>query len=291
MTRPFVVRAIALMGLAVAVFLTLGWTPPECTGATRCQSFASSEEHAQFIQARKNEMLIYFAVQYFKRGENRYPATFDELCASPYIPVRCPDLTNPHSGKPVALTAGSPGDVDWGYGVNGPIFGYPFIQNGAVRTTWRTEFGKAPSPRVQAYRDDLQKRGAIADETSTLASLTPAEKAAYFVADYIAGVASRFDLGSATQFPSGFAEFVASADANDPYGYGSVMAGDKLRNDFTGKYATAVSTPSPGDFGYAVPDGQTVRIEAYGEGGRVLYSRTVKLSTRKPTPGPMPKIP
>lgn len=291
MTRSFVARRLALMGFGVALFVTLGWTPPECAGAARCQSFASAEERGQFIGARKNEMLIHFAVQYFKRGENRYPATFEELCASAYIPVRCADLANPYTGKPVALATSSPGDVEWGMGMAGPVFGYPFIQNGAVRSPWRTEFGKAPSPKVQEYRTDLEKRGAFVDETATLSALTPAERAAYFVSDYVAGVASRFDLGSATRFPATFAEFAAVADSNDPWGYGSVILSDKLRNDFTGRYASAVTTPSPGDFSYLLLDQQTVKIEAYGEGGRVVFSRTGKVHTARPTPGPMPKIP
>ncbi|MHA2612022.1 MAG: hypothetical protein V2G33_06525 [bacterium JZ-2024 1] len=62
-------------------------------------------EKADFLDI----MVIQMGVKVFVRFEGRYPKTFQELCESPYSPLKCADIPNVFANKPLVETP--PGEL------------------------------------------------------------------------------------------------------------------------------------------------------------------------------------
>lgn len=81
--------------------------------------------------------------------------------------------------------------------------------------------------------------------------------------------------------------------AENPLQLSDIVDFSLLRNEFTGGHATAVDTPSPGNFRYARLEPGKMVLEVYGEGGRILkqYIYPNPVTIGPPGPGELVTVP
>lgn len=73
-------------------------------------SWIPASDDSNIRTLRKNWRVITLGINRFIHAQVRYPDSFDELCKSPYIAVRCKDLMNPYTGRPIQENLDSAGD-------------------------------------------------------------------------------------------------------------------------------------------------------------------------------------
>ncbi|MFN4182702.1 MAG: hypothetical protein ACK4G3_05835 [bacterium] len=230
--------------------------------------FYTSEEAkqmAQYVSLVMNQLLWYWM------WEGKVPKDMEELCQSPYFPIRCSDFRSIYTGKPVGEWKKEEPGTFW-FEPEEPgqrlKVHFTLIVDGEPKTVSQTWF---PYPNVELCWD-LVKGWTRED----IASATVAKTVSSF-----ANFPSHFGLSG--DKPRTFEELV-----------GKVPLLKYLRNEFTGGYATASKVPSEGNFSYeyrpipkrnpagihgANPNGykfhqEAVKVKAWGTQKKVLYYDT-----------------
>lgn len=275
--------ALGLLMLPASAALA-AWVTPDCS-STACPAFASQQEYQLFTGFLRTDKVIQMGINRFIQSEARFPSSYDELCASPHIVVRCADIMNPYTGKPVTVKADSPGDIEWENRADGLYVTFAWLQNGVLV--------KRPPPPGGVYGpvfDLVQKQISLNAGESTYEKermLSGEERAARALGVFLFGAIRQVQARApGGQLPPTFPEFLALADHIPVFQQQGnvVVTGDflfdaaHLRNDYSGAYAHAVDSPSPGDFRYS-QQGDQIVLQVYGSGATPIASYSTAATT------------
>jgi hypothetical protein len=233
--------------------------------------------------------VIVFAID---RGE--FPASVDDLCAGPYLPVRCDALKNPYTGRRLS-GASTPGEIE-------------FARDGVkLRLIFHIQAGKDitmshanPNRFLYCAAPESDQALARCPPLEEYRALDAASKRAYAVGNYLAGrlisllaIEREMLAGKKVMPPESLAAFrskmasyrdqwlrdgrVFGKMASTGWALGAKWVDwENLVNEFTSGQAIEVDTPSPGNFRY-YRDGDKDQwiLEAYGANGKVVYRQEI----------------
>jgi hypothetical protein len=295
--RIFKSRGVAPWLSALAVVVTIAVLESSAEGYT------SKQEADQLIAAGSNAAVIRNAIVRFAMMEGRDATSLEELCASPWIAVRCPDLINPYTGKPVADKQDSPGDVHFEMGSQGKAFRTGFLPLGSGRplgsdrSTMRWDYVTSPGWTFHEYaiRDGrLQTssffhEGDVRERTRSQAAVaiggrfplkdlwqgrSDPDLAAFAVGSYIHRVMLSY-VHKAERLPASIAEVESwnkGVDLTKDWKEFNrvVWFVPKVRNDWSGGHA--VEGKAPGNYEYQ-PGSEfpCYSLRVYGGDGKVIH--------------------
>lgn len=283
-----------ILAAAVGLALTAAATRPAPAPASSTTPSLSAEEARQRKIAHTNIRVIQRALSTFRDVEAREPTSYKELCDSYYVPVRCSDIINPYLNRPVEDLADSPGDTHWEATDAGLVTAYYWRATGSLSLTKWSVNNDEMSLHTQEFLSghyktpirnaiDLAKANALGAYSwhNMIAPLTPAEKAAFAVGRYLSSTIDDYfgDPGQRARFPKSIDDittWTAGIDLNSSWDAANhlIPPVDRLRNEFTGGYAVAASTPSPGNFTYSYdPQSKALQLVVYGKNGEPIFQR------------------
>lgn len=227
--------------------------------------YLSENEGIQAKEAMMNIRLISRSLQWWMQAELRVPESYDSLCTTPYIPVRCEDLLNPYTHQPVIDEKNSAGNLHLEPHLEGVLSSYYWLRGGEL-ITWSAELnpeikgqGATASPLNPpkiTLLDVHKERAKQLKENSIPEKLKPLsfeEKTALSVGYYLYTVLLSY-RGEYGKFPRSIREVYQTVQQANPFrdwrDINRVWRVDKLRNEFTQGYAYESSTPSSGDYHY-----------------------------------------
>jgi len=264
-------KFLGLLGL-MGVYLGITMTP---------------EEEIDFRRASlTNTTVITAAIHAMFEVEGKIPFSLSELCSSPYVAIRCEDLKNPYTGKPIAESMDTPGDVH--FIPSGDTLKYLYhdmdFRTGKVRSML-FDF-KIILEGKRKYREEQIKQG-IVDAGMRVAKMDDRHKSAYAVGRYLKGVIAIFEATPPFELPRTFQEILDKSRIREVGKMNYARDVEHLRNEFTGRYARFTETPSPGDF-YFGPwkenPSKYLYLVTYGEGGKVIFDGLYDLTEEVPKP-------
>jgi len=249
--------------------------------------FQNLTEWSQFLKVRENKSIIGAGTATYILAEMKYPASFEELCASPYIPVRCSDLINPYTGKRMEDREGSPGDVYFHFSPRGSLIitEYALTKGNIGGFDDPQDF---PLQLIQAMESRYSPPGRPSYRERTYGKLitgTFEEKSAWAVGYYLDSLFVKY-MDAVSNFrslpPPTIPEFLFTVESRLKseswnLNWSVYPQLERLRNEFTGRYAKEVEAPSPGDYQYLTDTtGREKRIlRVFGKNGEVVYEKSL----------------
>jgi len=246
-----------LMGI-----LFLFW---ESQALSQSTLYLSEDEGLQAKEAMMNIRVISRALQWWLQAELQIPESYNSLCSTPYIPVRCEDLLNPYTHQPIMDEKDSAGNLHLEPHPEGVLISYYWLRGGEL-ITWSAELNPEikgrgatrPSlnPPKITWLDVYQERAKQLKESSIPEKLKPLsfeEKTALTVGFYLYTVLLSY-RGEYRKFPRSIKEVYQKVQQANPYkdwrDINRVWKVYQLRNEFTQGYAYELSKPSPGNYHY-----------------------------------------
>lgn len=239
-------------------------------------------EELEFRRATlTNPSVITAAIHAMFEVEGKIPSSLSELCSGPYMAIRCEDLKNPYTGKPIAESLDTPGDVHFIRSDDTLKYLYHNVdfRTGKVRSM-AFDF-KIILEGKRKYREEQIKQGII-DAGMRVARMDDRHKSAYAVGRYLKGVIAIFEATPPLfTLPRTFQEILDKSRIREVGKMNYARDVEHLRNEFTKGYARFTETPSPGDF-YFGPwkenPSKYLYLATYGEGGKVIFDALYDLT-------------
>ncbi|MGH8103262.1 MAG: hypothetical protein ACREJQ_01935 [bacterium] len=274
--------------------LTAAWVLFMGAAASQPASpYLNTDEAANKKTVWFNEAVVPVGISIFSQVEGRAPSSYTALCASPYLPVRCKDLINPYTGKPVEDKADSPGNLHFDPNSTGTSVAITPATNtsppqplkvkgtGLKVTFYHTIGGKLGNwfvfydNNVALQPGYKHKDGAVGMQREWKGH-TASDLSAFAVGSYLTEAIQGY-YSRTKSWPNSINDIETLNSRQDLFSDWKsenqlVKSISNLRNDWTGGKAAAGT--GPGDYNYGHNADGNPMLQIFGDGGVILYQAT-----------------